>query len=91
MSRHKAAIFNLLKDRMVYSEMEALGVDTSAEIAEINVELEKAKLRMGLVPIIENYQSKKRWLESELTDGQKKTIRDLKDLDPDAIACEVHG
>ena len=91
MSRHKAAIFNLLKDRMVYSEMEALGVDTSAEIAKVNEDIEKAKLRMGIVPVIENYQSKKRWLASDLTDGQKKTIRDLKDLDPDAIACEVYN
>ena len=40
MSRHKAAIFNLLKDRMVYSEMEALGVDTSAEIAKVNEDIE---------------------------------------------------
>lgn len=85
-NRFKDKLYQLVRHRMILAELEATGVDCSEELSEVNAEIEKAKERFEACDVIASYQKKKRWPANNLSDGQKKKVRDHKGLNPETIA-----
>lgn len=89
MSKFKALLFVLAHDRVVFAELEALGVDCSEEIASVNLRIEAAKRCMSVSGVIDSYRAKKRWLASDLSGAEKKRIREMDGVSSDVIAEEL--
>ena len=91
MSKYKEALFALAKDRLVYTELEALGVDCANELVAVDKRIEAAKKRLVVAGVVSSYQEKKRWPVSDLSAAQKKKIREMGSVDADVIAEQVAG
>jgi hypothetical protein len=89
--RCKGELFDLAHKRMVFAELEALGVDASAELEVVNARIETLKAMAELCGVISSYRKRKRWPDNDLSEKEKKVVREFSGVDPFVVASMVLG
>ena len=80
----------LFTRKLALEAMEADGVDVSDALDTVNEEIATEKAIISISDAAAYYKNKKRWRASSgLSDKQKARVRELKNLDPRAIAKEM--